>query len=322
MYLIKLRDGGGNVRIEEFTFKDKQNVEIFTYKWLPDEDKRIKGVIQIAHGMAETAARYERFAEFITNEGYVVYANDHRGHGKTAKCIENVGYIGRDGFYWMIEDMKQLNDIIKKEYANIPVYLMGHSMGSFLSQGYIQKYGDSIDGVILSGTAGKQGFLLEFGILIAKLEMKRKGERWQSNLLNKLSFGNYNKSFKPTKTNFDWLSSDEKEVEKYINDPFCGTVFTSSFFYDFLKGLKMIHQNCNMSKIPKDLPIYIFADELDPVGNKCKSIIWLIERYKKLGIKDIEYKFYKNGRHEMLNEINRDEVMRDILIWLESHKNK
>lgn len=304
---------------ETFVFKDDEGVEIHTYKWAPDNTKQIKGVLQIAHGMAETAARYERFAEFITNAGYAVYANDHRGHGKTAKTIENVGYIGQDGFNRMIENMKQLNDIIKKEYPNVPLYLMGHSMGSFLSQGYIEKYGDTINGVILSGTAGKQGALLDFGIIIAKLEMKRRGERWQSKLLNKLSFGNYNNSFKPVKTEFDWLSSDEKEVEKYINDPFCGTVFTSSFYYDFLRGLKSIHLRSNMERIPKELPIYIFAGEQDPVGNKCKTIKWLIEEYKKLGIKDIEYKFYKNGRHEMLNEINRDEVMNDILLWFNKH---
>lgn len=304
---------------EDFIFKDGENVEIFTYKWSPDEVREIKGVVQIAHGMAETAARYERLAEFLTNEGYMVYANDHRGHGKTAKAVENIGYIGKDGFNWMIEDMKQLNDIIKKENPDKPVFLLGHSMGSMLSQGYITKYGDSIKGVILSGTAGKQGFLLELGVLIAKIEMKNKGEKWQSSLLNKLSFGSYNNSFKPTKTEFDWLSSDEKEVEKYINDPFCGTVFTSSFFYDFLKGFRYIHQQQNMAKIPKNLPIYIFAGDKDPVGNKCKTIKWLINEYKNLGIKDVEYKFYKDGRHEMLNEVNRDEVMKDLLNWINRH---
>ncbi|EYE89400.1 alpha/beta hydrolase [Fervidicella metallireducens AeB] len=304
---------------EDFTFKDGEGVEIFTYKWSPEEGQEIKAVVQIAHGMAETAARYERLAEFLTNEGYMVYANDHRGHGKTAKAVENLGYIGKDGFNWMIEDMKQLNDIIKKENPDKPVFLLGHSMGSMLSQGYITKYGDSIKGVILSGTAGKQGFLLELGVLIAKLEMKNKGEKWQSSLLNKLSFGSYNNSFKPTKTEFDWLSSDEMEVEKYIKDPFCGTVFTSSFFYDFLKGFRYIHQQQNMARIPKKLPIYIFAGDKDPVGNKCKTIKWLIEEYKKLGIEDVEYKFYKDGRHEMLNEVNRDEVMKDLLNWIKRH---
>jgi len=307
------------MRTKTFTFCDEENIEIFTYKWMPDEGKEIKGIIQIAHGMAETAARYERFAEFFTNEGFIVYANDHRGHGKTAKCLENVGYIGQNGFYWMIEDMKQLNDIIKKENPNLPVYLLGHSMGSLLAQGYITKYGDSLGGVILSGTAGKQGLLLDIGRFIAYIEMKIKGERWQSKLLNKLSFGNYNKSFKPTKTEFDWLSRDEKEVEKYINDPFCGTIFTSSFYYDFLRGFRSIHQKKNMAKISKDLPIYIFSGDQDPVGNKCKTIKWLIETYKRLGIKEVQYKFYKDGRHEMLNEINRDEVMKDLLLWIKSH---
>lgn len=307
------------MRKEEFTFKDLGGMEIFVYKWLPDEGIDVKGVVQIAHGMAETARRYERFAEVLTGSGYIAYANDHRGHGRTAKTLENVGYTGYEGFEWMVKNLHQLNEIIKKENPNLPVFLFGHSMGSLLAQRYITLYGDGLKGVILSGTAGKQGIMLDIAINITRNELKKNGEKERSEKLNKLTFGNYNNAFSPGRTEFDWLSRDNEEVDKYINDPFCGTVFTTRFFYDFFRGMKEIHKTENMMNIPKELPFYIFSGDKDPVGKKCKSVLWLIKAYKKLGIKDVTYKFYKDGRHEMLNEINKDEVMREVIAWLESH---
>jgi alpha-beta hydrolase superfamily lysophospholipase len=303
---------------QEFTFKDKDGVEIFVYKWQGDEGKNIKGVIQIAHGMAEHALRYERFAEKLTNQGYIVYANDHRGHGKTAGSVENVGYCGEDGFNWMVEDLYELNNIIKSENKGLPVILLGHSMGSFLSQSYIEKYGDTIDGVILSGTAGKQGFLTAMGEKIAKKEVKKVGAKTKSEKMNNLSFGSYNNSFKPTRTDFDWLSRDEKEVDKYIADPYCGAIFSAGFFVDLLGGLKDMHKVGNMAKIPKNLPILFIAGEKDPVGKNNKTIRWLIDQYKNLGINNVKYNFYKDARHEVLNETNRDEVVSDILDWTNS----
>jgi alpha-beta hydrolase superfamily lysophospholipase len=190
---------------EDFTFKDGGDVEIFVYKWLPEDMSKVRGVVQIAHGMAETAARYERFAGALTKAGYIVYANDHRGHGKTAKTVENVGYLGEDGFNWMVKDMKQLNDIIKNDNPNLPVFLFGHSMGSMLSQSYITLYGDSIKGVILSGTSGKQGLILSLGIKMARGEVEKIGPKTPSEKLNKMTFASYNNEFKPVRTDFDWL---------------------------------------------------------------------------------------------------------------------
>lgn len=304
---------------KHFVFRDEGGVEVFVYKWLPEEGFKIKGIVQIAHGMAEMAARYERFAAALTKAGYAVYANDHRGHGRTAGTVENVGYLGEDGFNWMVKDMKQLNDIIREENPEIPVFLFGHSMGSILAQRYITLYGNSINGVILSGTSGKQGLMLDIGIRIAAGEVKKHGAKSRSEKLNKLTFASYNKEFKPTRTDFDWLSRDNKEVDKYIKDPFCGGIFTAGFFYDFLLGLKETHKKDNMKKIPVDLPIYLFSGEMDPVGKNCKTLYPLIKTYEKLGIKDVSYKFYKGGRHEMLNEINRDEVTNDTINWLNAH---
>jgi alpha-beta hydrolase superfamily lysophospholipase len=210
--------------------------------------------------------------------------------------------------------------MIKAENPMLPLYLLGHSMGSFLSQRYVQLYGNDIHGLILSGTNGRQGLILDLGLVIATLEIKLKGRKKRSKILNNLSFGSYNNMFKPVRTGFDWLSRDEKEVDKYIEDEYCGGVFTAGFFYDFFKGLKDIEKKTNMALVPKDLPIYIFSGEKDPVGKCTKGVLKLIGEYKSLGIKDINCRFYKDGRHEMLNEINRDEVISDLLQWLNSRQ--
>jgi alpha-beta hydrolase superfamily lysophospholipase len=302
---------------ENFTFKDKENMDIFVYKWSPEQKSDIKGVVQISHGMAETAARYERFANVLVDSGFIVYANDHRGHGRTAKVLENLGYLGdKDGYNFLVENMHQLTEIVVNENKGIPVILLGHSMGSFLTQRYISKYGDELRGAILSGTNGDQGMILNIGLIIAKLEIHNKGRKAKSELLNKMCFGAYNKAFKPNRTDFDWLSNDNAEVDKYVNDPFCGSVFTTSFYYDFFSGLKETYKLENVIHIPKELPIYILSGEKDPVGNNTKGVMKLINTYKRIGLKNIKYKFYKNGRHEMLNDINRDEVIEDIINWI------
>lgn len=307
------------MKVENFTFKDKGNLEIFVYKWLPDEKVQVKGVVQIAHGMAETAGRYGGLASILTENGFVVYANDHRGHGKTAGEISKLGELGEDGFNKMVENMKELNEIIEKENSNLPVFLLGHSMGSFLTQRYICLYGRGLKGAILSGSCGKQGVMIDIGRLIAKGEIKKIGRDGKSNKLDKLSFGSYNNSFKPNRTAFDWLSRDNNEVDKYIVDPFCGTVFTAGFFYDFLGGLKCIADKREIKKVPTGLPIYILSGDKDPVGKYGKGVLKLVRTYKEHGIEDLSYKLYKDGRHEMLNEINKKEVMTDVIKWLNKH---
>ncbi len=307
------------MKVETFTFKDKGGLEIFVYKWLPDENIQVKGIVQISHGMAEVAARYEGFANALTNDGFIVYANDHRGHGKTAGKIEKLGDLGEDGFNLMVENMHGLNERIKEEDLNLPIFLFGHSMGSFLTQRYICLYGSGLKGAILSGSCGKQGIIIDIARAIAKGEIKKIGRSGKSNKLDKLSFGSYNNSFKPNRTAFDWLSRDNKEVDKYIADPFCGTVFTAGFFYDFLGGLKNIADNMEIKNVPKDLPIYIFSGDKDPVGKNGKGVLRLFNTYKQHGIKDLTHKLYKDGRHEMLNETNKEEVIGDVIKWLNAH---
>ena len=304
---------------ESFTFKGKGDLKIFVYKWMPDEEMQVKGVVQLAHGMAETAARYENFANNLTNDGFIVYANDHRGHGKTAGKIDGLGELGNDGFNSMVEDMHTLNDIIKEDNMTLPIFLFGHSMGSFLTQRYICLYGSELKGAILTGTCGNQGFIVDIGRIVTKEGIIRRGRGSKSINLNKLIFGANNNSFKPSRTYFDWLSRDNKEVDKFIDDPYCGAIFTTGFFYDFLSGIKSAADETEIKNIPSDLPIYIFGGDKDPVGKNGKGVLKLVETYKKHGIIDLTYKLYKDGRHEMLHETNKEEVIENIIKWLNAH---
>ena len=234
---------------------------------------------------------------------------------------EGLGYISdTNGFDDMVQEMKDLTDFIKKEHDDLKLFIFSHSMGSFLAQRYVEIYGEAIEGLILSGTNGEPPAALNVGIGLSGMIMKIKGRRYKSKLIDSLSFGSYNKKIKPKRTNFDWLSRDEKEVYKYIEDPLCGNLFPVSFFYDLYIGMKEIHEKENLEKIPKDLPIYIFAGTGDPVGDYGKGIVGLNNIYKRLGIKDVQYKLYEDGRHEMLNELNRLEVMIDVLNWLEARR--
>ena len=307
------------MKSETFTFKEGTGPDIFVYKWIPDGGVETKAVVQIAHGMAETAVRYERFAERLTAEGYLVYANDHRGHGKTVVDADRVGDLGDDGFNNMVKEMRRLQVIIKEENPGLPFFLLGHSMGSFLLQRYLCLYGNELDGAILSGSNGSAGILPYIGRCIATREIKKYGRSHRSHRMAKLSFGGFNKAFKPNRTKYDWLSRDEAEVDKYIADPFCGGVFTAGFFHDLAGGLLIIQDKKELAKIPVELPIYIFSGDMDPVGKFGKGVMKLVKAYRKLGIKDVSYKLYKGGRHEMLNETNRDEVMRDAVEWLNHH---
>ncbi|MDQ7093714.1 alpha/beta hydrolase [Desulfosporosinus sp. PR] len=305
---------------QTFTFKSGEGTEIFGYKWLPEQTTKVKGLVQIAHGMAETGARYERVAEKLTANGYIVYIHDHRGHGKTAQTLDKLGILAETkGFKWLVEDLHQLSGMISKDYPELPLFLLGHSMGSFVTQKYIMLYGKALKGAILSGSCGKQGILLSAALYLAKAEVKKHGRKARSEKLTKVTLGNYNKAFKPKRTDFDWLSRDAAEVDKYIQDPFCGTVFSAGFFEDFLGGLKDIEDKRNLALVPIELPIYIFSGEKDPVGKNGRGVIKLVKTYQKMGLRDVSYKLYQDGRHEMFNEVNRDEVIGDVIAWLDRH---
>ncbi len=305
------------MRESTFTFQSTDGKEIFTYKWLPDDDN-VWLVVQIAHGMAEHAARYAEFAKFLTDKGIAVYANDHRGHGKTAKDEKELGFFAeKDGWLKVLEDMHSLTHNIRRDFPNVPVVLFGHSMGSLLTRAYVAKYPDDVNGIILSGTSGETGLLVSTGKTIAWLQGLFSDKRKPSNLLNAMTFKDYNKAFKDAETDFDWLSRDPEKVREYIEDPMCGFVVSNRFYYDLLSLVQFIGKKSTFINTPNSLPILIFSGKNDPVGNFGKGVKKVYNEYLKAGNKNVELKLYPDGRHEMLNEINRDKVYQDVYKWLE-----
>lgn len=299
---------------EGIYLKAGDGADIYVYQWLNVSHPR--AAVQIFHGMAEHAGRYQAFAEFLNRNGFVVYADDHRGHGKTAGTVEKVGYIGEDGYNKIVEDESMITAFIKEKYPGLPVFVFAHSFGSFIGQSYITMYGGDIAGIILSGSAARSKFEIGFGRVLTTLDKAITGEEKQSLLMNSICFGTYNKKITDSKSAFAWISRDAKEVEKYEMDIYCGTVFTVNYFYYMFKGLQELYEKGVFDRIPKTLPIYLMSGTADPVGSYGKCVYKLYDKYKKVNIKNLELKLYQGGRHEMLNEINREEVFNDILYWL------
>lgn len=278
-----------------------------------------KGVVQIFHGMAEHAARYGGFSEYLNKAGFIVFADDHRGHGKTAGTVEELGYIGEDGFNKIVEDERLISLKIRREYPGLPVIILGHSFGSFIAQDYMTRYGKDIAGVILSGTSMMDGIKVPVGKLIAWFQKTFLGERGKSYLLNRMGFNKYNKKVENPASAFSWLTRDMDIVRKYEDDPFCGTVFTASFYFYFLKGLGGLYKADKLAEIPQTLPVLIIGGMADPVGAYGKDAVRLRDRYLQLGLDDVNMKLYPGARHEVLNEINRQEVYGDVLAWITKH---
>lgn len=301
-----------------FTLINGEGHPIYVYHWAPDENDVPRGIVQISHGMAETAERYKRFAQELCSQGYHVYGNDHRGHGRTASSVEQLGYTGPDGLNGMVRDLRLLRDEIRRRHDSVPLFLLGHSMGSFLVQKIMYTSPGPYAGFLLTGTCGKQP-MLTFGQLIASVQCRLQSDKHPSMLLSSLVFGRYNRNFLPTRTGVDWLTRDEAEVDKYLNDPCCGALCCAGFYDDFFRLLREIHRKENMSQIPKDKPVFVFCGEADPVGLNGKGVRRLITVYQELGILDLQWKLYPGARHELLNETNRDEVTEDVLHWLNEH---
>lgn len=304
---------------DTFTFRTDDGSDIFTYRWLPEAGAPIKAAVQIAHGMAEHAGRYGRFAETLCAAGYAVYANDHRGHGRTAGDLARIGYFAdQEGWFKVAGDLMQLTGIIRENHPGVPMFLLGHSMGSFLVRTVITRDAGDLAGVVLSGTGGDPGLLGKAGLVLARAVGAIKGRRHPSRLLNALSFGGFNKPFAPARTDFDWLNRDPAEVDRYIADPLCGGIFSAGFFVDLLEGIAYLHKPENIARIPKDLPICLFSGDADPVGDRTRGVRQVAEAYRRAGIRDVTLRFYQGGRHEMLNETNRREVFEDTIAWLDA----
>lgn len=296
-----------------YYFESIDKKKIFVNDWtIPNPI----GTVQIIHGMAEYGKRYEEFARFLNEKGYSVFATDHRGHGNTKETNELFGDIGEDGFNLMVEDEIFLAKDIKRK-NNVPHILLGHSMGSFIAQSFVQKEGKLIDGLILSGSSCGMELEAWGGEILARIEMRLFGLK-PSKLLDKLSFGSFNKGTDQI-TSFDWLNRNIEEDKKYIADKFCGFISPNRFFIYFLSSLKSLWKKKNMSKVPKTLPLLIFSGDRDPVGKYGKGVKLLHNKYKDVGITNLSFKLYEGGRHEMLKEINKVEVFKDVYNWIQKN---
>ncbi len=297
-----------------FDFTNNHGTSIHVHRWLPDGEP--KAVVQIAHGMQEHGARYEVLASALVPLGYAVYANDHQGHGASMVKQGQPGVLGPDGREGVLADMLQLLSMERETHPDLPIFLFGHSWGSFLTQRFIQLHGELLAGAILSGSNGSNP-LVGIGAYAAQLVTAIRGEERTAVLLKFLSTGDFNKQFEPGKTGFEWLSRDEAAVQAYVDDPQCGVDFPNVFFREMVALVKECWQPAHEAQIPGNLPIYIFSGGQDPVGFNGKGIKALVKRYQHLGIQDLEYRVYPGGRHEMLNETNRTEVLGHIVDWLE-----
>ncbi|MDE3176997.1 MAG: lysophospholipase [Pseudomonadota bacterium] len=283
---------------------------IFTRVWRPDA--AAKAVVQIAHGLAEHSARYARLAEALTAQGYAVYAHDHRGHGPNCVAADLGFFAETDGWRKLLDDIDAVAARIGGDLPGLPRVFLGHSMGSFLGQTYIAERGADLAAAVLSGTSGPPPAILPLGKRIVAFERWRLGPRGKSPLVQALLFGEQNKPFRPARTPYDWLSRDHAEVDKYVADPLCGFRLTNQLAADLVGALADLASPRLAARIPKTLPIYVFSGARDPVGAKLQG---LLDVYRDAGL-SVTAKIYPDARHETLNDVNRDEVTRDLIAWL------
>ncbi len=282
-----------------------------------------KAVVQIAHGIAEYIDRYDEFMAFLAQNGYVAVGNDHLGHGKSITGPGQQGFFAEDlGWMYVVEDMDLLRSQMRREYPDLPYIFFGHSMGSFLTRTYIILHPEKYDAVILSGTGHQGAPLVAAGLTLSQAAVKLYGPHKIGKTLNDICFGAYNKGFDHPRTPFDWLNRDEAEVDKYVNDPLCGFVATVSLFRDMMSGIKFITAQKNIDRMNKEAPVYFMSGDQDPVGENGKGVERAYKAFCAAGLKDVFMRLYPGGRHEMLNELNKQEVFQDVVNWLDSKSEK
>ena len=307
--------------MKSFMLKMDDGYELSVNRWQPDTEEEIKGVIQLHHGLAEHCLRYDRFGSVLAENGWVLNAYDMRGHGRSAENAEKngTGIFGKladkKGFDRAVLDLKAVTDNLKKDFPGKKTILMGHSFGSFVSQGFIEEYGAELDACILCGTAGPRRALVAFGSFFTHLITCFAGKNKIVPLLDKLAFGSYNAKIPNPRTKNDWLSANELNVDMYQMDNWCGFPLTASFFCSMMEGLTKIHKSKNINKIPSSLPVFFIWGSDDPVGSYGSTIKNLIEIYKSNGLK-VNFKEYPGDRHEILNENDKETVEKDIIEWI------
>lgn len=295
-----------------FDSKDQRN-KIHAIRWEPDVEP--VAVLQIVHGMAEYIERYEDFAKFLAEKGFVVTGDDHLGHGKSVSDGLYGFFCDKDPATVVVDDVHTLTTITKEKYPNVPYYIMGHSMGSFILRNYLFRYGSEVDKAIIMGT-GMQPKAMVVGANVMAGIGNFFNARKVSKFMDNASFSTYNKRIPNNRTSFDWLTKDEKKVDAYIADPLCGFIFTCNGFKTLSNLLWRLNKKSNLEKMPKSLPILITSGAEDPVGEYGKGPKLVYDSYKELGIKDVSIKLYDTDRHEILNETDREVVYKDLYEWL------
>ncbi|MBE6877645.1 MAG: alpha/beta hydrolase [Ruminococcaceae bacterium] len=277
-----------------------------------------KAIIQISHGMKEHSGRYEEYMNFMAEKGYVMVSHDHIGHGMSVNDKTELGFFAsKDGYIHVLNDLATTAGRVKKSFPQLKLILFGHSMGSFYARAFAAKYHHLVDGAVISGTGGKNPLAAPGKVLI-NLFIKVKGERSTSKLITKVIFGSFLNKIKNPKTASDWLTRDEAAVEKYRSDEYCRFYFTLSGYKDLVAIQSISNTTQCFENAKKDIPYLIVSGDMDPVGEWGKGVKQVFENYKKAGVKDITLKLYEGGRHEMLNELNKEEVYTDILNWIEN----
>lgn len=279
-----------------FTITSADGEQVFVFRWSGDGDPQ--AIVQIAHGMGEHAGRYARLAEALVDEGYVVYANDHRGHGRTAGSVDRHGDLGAGGWDALIDDMSAVTAKAREEHPGLPLVLLGHSVGSFALQHYLLDRSGDIDGAVLSGTTAVD-------VIAAGIDTSQPAD-----------LAAFNAPFEPARTEYDWLSRDEAEVDLYVADPECGFGVDPAGMTQMMAGAAALADTERLGAIRSDLPIYVFSGDADPLAGGGALIEMVAERYRSAGVEDVTMRLYPGARHETLNETNRDEVTADLIAWL------
>ena len=298
---------------EQIKVESRFGQTLVGYAWTCSKPK---SNLVIVTGMEEHASRYDDFAKFLNGHGYNVYCLDHYGQGDTSKVDDTLGIVPKSFFS---KSVKNIDDIVTScRVSLLPTYIFAHSMGSFMLQDYIQRFTDHVNKVIICGSNGPNAKIsYKAGKLLARITMRKKTRNDKAKFMDNFIFGMYAKAIKPHKTRFDWLSVNEENVAKYIDDPYCGYGSSKGFYYEFMKGCCRLYKRKFLKKIRKDMHVLIIAGEKDPVGANGKGPAKLAKMYKKLGLENVELKIYKGLRHEILNEKENQEVYNDILSYLD-----
>ncbi len=306
------------MRTQELDLTAADGKRIAAYLWTPE--KAPKAVVQIVHGMAEHAKRYAPLAQVLTGAGYAVIAHDQRGHGRTmADPGEQGHFADRDGWRLVLEDVELVRRRAVEAFPGLPMCLLGHSMGSSVAQSYVAAHPGAHQALVLSGASESGGPLVTAGLIVAKLERMRQGARGRSPIVAAMSFGTWNKTVSPRRTEFDWLSRDPAVVDAYIADPLCGFRCTNQLWIDLLGAVSRASTPEALAAWPKALPIYVIAGSRDPVSRATSALVTLLEKYREAGLTDVTHEFYPDARHEVFNETNRNEVAAKLVAWLDSH---